>query len=96
MEMSFNVNKFKVMHFGRGNPRHDYEIQGRTLSSDSGFGFSDLGVIVSQDLKPSNHVASMAKKAESMSYLIRRHFKYLTVEGYVILYQSLVRPIREY
>ena len=47
----FDVNKCKVLHIGHNNPDCDYSMNGEILQSVSEE--TDLGIIVSNDLKPS-------------------------------------------
>uniref|UniRef100_A0A8C5LLW9 Reverse transcriptase domain-containing protein n=1 Tax=Leptobrachium leishanense TaxID=445787 RepID=A0A8C5LLW9_9ANUR len=48
-QLSFNVDKCKIMHLGRKNPRAEYRIFDTVLTSTSEE--RDLGVIISEDLK---------------------------------------------
>ena len=49
--MAFNVQKCKVMHVGRNNPRHEYSMAGTVLSET--VEERDLGVVMFRTLKPS-------------------------------------------
>ena len=49
-QMDFNVQKCKIVHFGRNNKRHPYTMDGQTL--DVSHAEKDIGVIISEDLKP--------------------------------------------
>ena len=55
-----------------------------------------MGVLVSNDLKPSKHVAEVAARANNIVGLIRRNFDYLDAETVVTLHCTLIRPILEY
>ncbi|KAK3895087.1 hypothetical protein Pcinc_001182 [Petrolisthes cinctipes] len=55
----------------------------------------DLGILVSCDLKPSQHVAKVAAKANSRLAIIKRNF-IRDREILVPLYLSLVRPVMDY
>jgi len=48
-QMSFNVDKCKVMHIGRNNSKHTYTMEGRRLQEITEE--RDLGIIVTNDLK---------------------------------------------
>jgi hypothetical protein len=50
-QMSFNVEKCKVMHFGKNNAKAEYKIKERKLAEITEV--KDLGVIISNDLKVS-------------------------------------------
>ena len=60
-QMCFNVEKCKVIHIGRTNPRHDYFMGGKKLLEIEEE--KDLGVIIHQSLTPSSNVAKSVKKA---------------------------------
>ena len=52
--MQLNVEKFKVMHFGRGNPNSDYFMTGKNgqrLKLDVSSEERDLSVIVSSEME---------------------------------------------
>jgi len=56
----------------------------------------DLGVHVTSDLKPSLHCGRAVAKASSTLGLIRRHFKHIDKESFLILYKAYTRPHLEY
>ena len=56
----------------------------------------DLGVTVSNDLKPTKHISSIVKKANQRTGMIRRCFSNLTAKKISILYQTIIRPLLEY
>ena len=51
-QMPFNVDKCKVMHFGRGNLNHTYSLKGKNLEKITQE--NDLGILIRNDLKVSN------------------------------------------
>ncbi len=55
----------------------------------------DLGVIVSNDLKPSKHVAEITKKANQRLGMIRRCFTNHSRSVTSPIYKAIVRPILE-
>jgi hypothetical protein len=92
--MQFNVAKCKVMHFGRQNPRYVYEMSGQQLEEvDSE---RDIGVTVSQTLKPSAQCAKAAGTARSVLGQIARAFHYRDRKTFVKLYITYVRPHLEF
>ena len=56
----------------------------------------DLGVIVSNNLLPHEHIQSIIKKSNQRIGLIRRCFTDITLNKVDILFNSLIRPILEY
>uniref|UniRef100_A0A8C5M941 Reverse transcriptase domain-containing protein n=1 Tax=Leptobrachium leishanense TaxID=445787 RepID=A0A8C5M941_9ANUR len=63
-QLSFNVDKSKIMHLGRKNPRAEYRIFDTVLTSTSEE--RDLGVIISEDLKVSSQCNRAAGNASRM------------------------------
>jgi hypothetical protein len=72
--MEFNRKKCKVMHFGAGNPKHQYSMGGHIL--DEITEEKDVGVTVSHNLKPGAHCSRAAKTATVVLGQIGRSFKY--------------------
>ena len=95
--LSFNIDKCKVMHLGHRAPASYYLQEGpvrkliQTVTEER-----DLGVHVKSDLKPSLHCGRAAAKASSTLGLIRRHFKHIDKESFLILYKAYIRPHLEY
>eukprot|EP00794_Sanderia_malayensis_P008776 gene8776-9714_t len=56
----------------------------------------DVGVWISDDLKPSTQCSKAAAKASSSLGFIKRAFKHIDKDSFVILYNSYVRPHMEY
>ena len=55
--MVFNVKKCKVLHIGDNNACHSYRMNGEQSVPEE----TDLGIIVSNDLKPSKQCVSAVK-----------------------------------
>ena len=92
--MLFNVKKCKVLHIGHNNAYCDYSMNGEILQSVTEE--TDLGIIVSNDLKPSKQCVSAVKKANMTLGMIKRHIVSRDKNTIVRLYKSLVRPKLEY
>ena len=56
----------------------------------------DLGVRLTNSLTPTLQCQKAANKAMQVMEMIRRSFKYLTKESFLLLYKSLIRPHLEY
>ena len=64
VRMKFNESKCKVMHLGK-IPKHDYKVGNTTLDNVSQE--CDLGIYITEDLKPSLQCVEAAKKAGESS-----------------------------
>ena len=93
-QLPFNVNKCKVLHVGKRNPRNNYsmnEVQLAVTTSEK-----DLGVIVDEELNFHQHISSSVSKANQILGIIKRTFTQITAEMLPILFATLVRPHLEY
>ena len=93
-QMKFNVDKCKVINFGNSAFDRTYMIDGKILDSVSSC--TDLGVLITNDLKSVKHIDKVVSTANRILGMI-----YHTVENrtkYIIipLYRTLVRPHLEY
>ena len=93
-KMAFNVNKCKIMHLGYGNNKHEYNLGGETLLETTEE--KDLGVLIDNELKFTQHIRGIVAKANRMIGLIRISFECIDAEMFLNLYNSLVRPLLEY
>ena len=93
-QMLFNASKCRVMHVGRRNECYDY-FMGDTLVETTREE-KDLGVYISNNLSPSNHVARAAEKANRVLGIIKRTYVNRSKDNIPSLYKSLVRPHLEY
>ena len=92
--MLFNVDKCKVIHVGKNNPRREYVMEGKKLLVVEEE--KDLGVLIDQSLKPSCQVGAAAKKANSALGQLLRAFTYRDKVHFIRLYQTFVRCHLEY
>ena len=92
--MSFNVSKCHIMHLGRTNPRYNYTMDGQTIPTTNEE--KDIGVIVTDTLKPSRHCAEAARRATTILYQISKAFHYRDRHIFVKLYTTYVRCHLEY
>ena len=93
-QMKFNVDKCKVLHIGSNNNRVQYLMNGQQLNAVNKE--KDLGIIISSDLKPSQHCSEVAKTANKLVGFIGRAFENKSEKVILKLYNSLVRPHLEY
>ena len=93
-QMFFNVDKCKVLHVGNSNVHANYTMNGVHLASVEQE--KDLGVVFSNDLKPSKQCSEVVKTANKLIGFIGRAFEFRTEEIILNLYNALVRPHLEY
>ena len=92
--MFFNAAKCHVIHFSKKNPNYLYHINGRLIEAPKTE--KDLGVVISQDLQPREHIKGVISKANQTLGMIKRTFVHLDKDIFLLTYKSLVRPILEY
>jgi len=92
--MAFNVEKCHVMYFGRNNVKHKYKMDGRELEESAKE--KDVGVLISNDAKPSAHVKKAASTATAVLNQILRTFHYRDRKTFLRLYAQYVRPHLEF
>jgi len=90
--MLFNVEKCKIMHFGRKNTSYDYFMQTQKLESTTME--KDLGIIITSDLKSSEQCNHACSKLNRMLGMINRSITYKSTT--VLLQLALFRPHLEF
>lgn len=93
-QMDFNTSKCSVLHIGKHNTESRYALNGsvlRKINSER-----DLGVLVSQDLRPREQCISARNKANRILGFISRTVTNRTPEVILKLYLALVRPHLDY
>jgi len=93
-QMSFNVEKCKVMHLGHHNANSDYYMGGKLLQKTKVE--RDLGVVIADDGKVAGQCEEAYARASRMLGLVKRSLKYRHPKVMISLYKTLVRPHLEY
>lgn len=92
--MDFNTKKCKIMHVGRNNPGYKYTMNGEELTEVEAE--RDVGICITQNLKPSKHVNEAVGKAREVLGKITRCFHYRDRRVFLQLYKQYVRPHLEF
>ena len=93
-QMYFNVDKCKLVHVGRSNPKFQYVMNGiqiKAVESER-----DLGIMFDHTAKPSLQCAKAASKANQVLGQLLRSFQCREKDVLVQLYKVFVRPHLEY
>ena len=89
----FHPGKCKVLEIGAAE-NYNYILDGQSLEHVKSE--KDVGIVIDQQLKFDLHILQKVNKANSIMGIIRRSFKYLTADMFVMLFKALVRPHLEY
>ena len=92
--MLFNETKCKCLHIGHRNQHHVYTIGDHNIEET--VEERDLGVIITETLSPSHHIAKVVRKAYQIVGMISRTYEDRSKNNLVPLYKSLVIPHLEY
>ena len=93
--LRFNTSKCKVLHLAtNNNPRIDYFLDGNKLAEVESE--SDLGLVISSDLKWDEHIKSSLNKANKMIAWISRNVICRSKVVMTKIYKCLIRPHLEY
>lgn len=92
--IKLNAAKCTVLHLGSANPRAKYRLDNSDIESVDLQ--KDLGVLIASNLKWEDQIISIVKKANSFLYVIRRSFQLFTVEVFLKIYKTYIRPLLEY
>ncbi len=92
--LTLALDKTVVMHLGYSNPRFNYSVQQANLAITESA--RDLGVLFSSNLKFSEHIAGICKRAFCRTNLIFLAFYSRKPSFLVQMFKTFVRPILEY
>jgi len=94
-QLSLALHKCEVLHLGaRNNPRDAYSINGIELGSPDCI--RDLGVIMSSDMRFSEHCSKIASTALTKVNMIFKSFQSRHIPFLVTLFKTFVLPQIEY
>lgn len=93
-QMLFNLDKCHILHFGKSNPRHQYNINGHPLLAVDEE--KDLGILINSSCTPSKQVSAAALKGNQVLGQLMRAFTYRDRYTFIKLYKQYVRPHLEY
>jgi len=95
--LKFNPQKCKLMHL-RHNMDTKYHItqDNQEWNIQSTQQEKDLGVLTSSDMAVSHQCMEAASRANRVLGMVRRQFKVLDKESFMIIYKGYVRPHLEY
>jgi len=94
--MKFNVDKCKVVHYGKSSIGFKYSLYGQPIAESTEEKDLGVGVVFSSDLKVGTQCREAYSKASQALGLIHRVIKYRNPSVLLPLYKSLVRPPLEY
>ncbi len=92
--MKFNTEKCHVLHLGRNNPMHRYKMGGEYLIAVEEE--KDLGVIITDKLKPTNQCQKAVRVANGILSQVLRAFSYRDKVVLPRIFKTYVRPHLEY
>ena len=93
-QMEFNAKKCKIIHIGNNNPHFNYTLNGHTLVAEERE--TDVGVIVTPNMKPSNHCRKAALTANGVLSQVTRSFHFRDRNIFLKIYKMYVRPHLEF
>ena len=93
-QLYFNINKCKVVHIGRQNPRFQYTMNGIPIESVESE--RDLGIFIDNTAKPTLQCAKAAQKGNQVLGQLLRSFQCRDKDVLIQLYKVFVRPHLEY
>ena len=93
-QLPFNLSKCTVLHLGKFNPRHVYNMNGHSIEEVSKE--KDLGVMIDEQLKFHDQTSYVTSKANRTIGIIKKTFMNINTDTFLNLYKALIRPQLEY
>ena len=93
-QIGISLTKSFIFEFGLPHSHQPFSIGNTVLTSP--LTIKDLGIIVDPQLKFSNHILEMVKKANQRAALIHRSFLSKNTNNLILAYKTYVRPLLEY
>lgn len=97
--LEFSVQKCKTVQYGNVKLHFEYQMEdtnGTLHSLPSDTKEKDLGIIFENTMKFDSHISHIVNRANKLLGLIKRTFRSLNMELFLVLYKSLVRSIIDY
>ena len=92
--MQLNVSKCNAMYFGVHNQYASYSLNGRPLARATNT--RDLGIVVSDSGRVSDHCEKIAANARRLTGLMLRTFRSRKRSIVIPLLKTIIRPVLEY
>ena len=97
--MKLNITKCKIVSYGRHVDKNcEYHIKEKNQITplDHEESYQDLGVTFDEKLTFQDHIHGEIHKAYAMLGIIKRNFKYISINSFILLYKSIVRSLLDY
>ena len=96
--LKFNAGKCKIMHIGHSIPTEYYmeDDLGQRIKMEEINMEKDLGIHIPDDLKSETQCRKAAGKARSILAMVKRNFRRLDEEDFLLIYKTYIRPHLEY
>ena len=98
-QMQFNAGKCSIMHLGKNNRKYSYTMGGYAPAGvvlATSTEEKDVGVMISDNLKPAAQVAKAVSKANQVLGQMSRAFHYRDKYTWIRLYKTYIRCHLEY
>ena len=87
--LAFNIEKCKVMHIGHDLLTKYTMADGDKITQlETTITEKDLGIWITNDLKPTEQCVQAARKAQSVLGMVNRHFKNIDKEDFDVIYKT--------